>query len=278
MDSALIPVSEDASNPLRLTFCARCDYPLRGLPNEGACPECGTPYDEKYVILRGRPVMTGSDPNSQHAFSSRRFWWAVAWVLAAVLLMYLLPRFIHWSLLTWNGGSVLNVVLETIILSTAVRRGEILVWTSADGIGQQSPLDPESPLPKISLFIGVGFCVALLLWGLWKLRELGAGYAGLLPMGIFAVMVVAAVWYDRRKATPFAVPPRGIRPGLLPWSAYSKVEWNKLPGDRYELLASSSSRVGRPSVVHVRVDLSPAAAGAFESRLNEWTRDWTVTA
>jgi hypothetical protein len=35
--------------------CPKCQYPLRGLPTNGFCPECGRPYDRQ-ALLRGRPA------------------------------------------------------------------------------------------------------------------------------------------------------------------------------------------------------------------------------
>lgn len=38
---------------LELTQCPNCDYSLTGLPEEGVCPECGSRYDQQFVILQG---------------------------------------------------------------------------------------------------------------------------------------------------------------------------------------------------------------------------------
>jgi hypothetical protein len=43
----------DASDPLRLDRCASCGYQLQGLPTEGICPECGSAYDQRTIILHG---------------------------------------------------------------------------------------------------------------------------------------------------------------------------------------------------------------------------------
>ena len=42
-----------ADDPLRLTHCPDCGYSLRGLPDAGACPECGRAYDTQNVVLLG---------------------------------------------------------------------------------------------------------------------------------------------------------------------------------------------------------------------------------
>jgi hypothetical protein len=35
--------------PSNRAYCHECAYELRGLPTEGLCPECGTPYQHRAV-------------------------------------------------------------------------------------------------------------------------------------------------------------------------------------------------------------------------------------
>lgn len=41
------------ADPLRLTLCPGCGYSLTGLGDEGVCPECGRPFDQRTVVLFG---------------------------------------------------------------------------------------------------------------------------------------------------------------------------------------------------------------------------------
>jgi hypothetical protein len=41
------------TDPLRLSACPACGYALEGLASEGTCPECGTGYDQRTIVLHG---------------------------------------------------------------------------------------------------------------------------------------------------------------------------------------------------------------------------------
>ena len=44
----------DESGLLKLDVCPRCEYSFATLPSEGTCPECGSAYDQRYIVLTGR--------------------------------------------------------------------------------------------------------------------------------------------------------------------------------------------------------------------------------
>jgi hypothetical protein len=48
-----MPAPAAELDPLRLTRCIRCGYPLDGLAEAGACPECGLDYDQTMVVFYG---------------------------------------------------------------------------------------------------------------------------------------------------------------------------------------------------------------------------------
>lgn len=51
MDGQSLP--EPLDETLRLTNCRNCGYRLTGLPEEGACPECGKRYGQSVIVLHG---------------------------------------------------------------------------------------------------------------------------------------------------------------------------------------------------------------------------------
>src|SRR5687768_6632048 len=45
---------ESGEEVLRLSNCPTCDYSLAMLPPQGICPECGSRYDQSFLVLSGR--------------------------------------------------------------------------------------------------------------------------------------------------------------------------------------------------------------------------------
>jgi len=126
---------------LKLTFCPRCDYSLQGLPDTGICPECGDAYTQDFIVLRGRPVTTGDEPNGQkHAASFSPLSHLFSAVIFA-LFMSGMPVAMAVLLAALFGWGIFDALL--IRLST-VRRNEVLVWLAPAGIGEQSYIDPAS--------------------------------------------------------------------------------------------------------------------------------------
>ena len=48
---------EDAERDVIATHCPGCGYWLRGLPDQGRCPECGIPYDKYWGVWRQGKVL-----------------------------------------------------------------------------------------------------------------------------------------------------------------------------------------------------------------------------
>lgn len=57
------PVRHEAFDPaalLKLHECMACSYPLRGLPANGACPECGWAFNDQMFVAEGQASDGGS--------------------------------------------------------------------------------------------------------------------------------------------------------------------------------------------------------------------------
>ena len=151
----------DPANPLRLTACIECGYSLQGLPDGGACPECGAAYDQETVVLHG--WARGSHANIGNASPRIVLWFSIplALFVSAFVMLALARQRVPWpwvipvlmiGLMLWRrrtgtSSTVLEVHLNPTgcveIDRTALRvRREFTPWTMLDRI-EIEPLDPE---------------------------------------------------------------------------------------------------------------------------------------
>jgi hypothetical protein len=176
-------------NPLQLSFCPRCDYSLQGLPESGACPECGTPYDQSFVVLRGRPVTGGPEPNGQRAYTAKRLCWSAGGAVVGGLLI-LRYRFFLLSMAGWWAVSTLKLFVEFVIFMNVIRPGEVLVWAGPAGIGQQPVLDPESKLPRLRWLTVLLFVVFAAGWA-YRFRAQIDTSTAVIWVAVLAIIAVA---------------------------------------------------------------------------------------
>jgi hypothetical protein len=258
-------------DPLRLTFCPRCDYALEGLPDAGVCPECGTPYDGSYVVLRCRPVLSGDEPNGQRAYTARRLRWLATAAVAGGLAILWFRRYAliaggyfigYWAM------SALNLIVEAVIFFNVIRPGVVLVWAGPPGIGQQPILDPKSFARDLrEIVVLVTLTVVLIVC--WQIPDLGTVFNCTLT--ILLVLLLCSIVGQRIRRRPYAVPPDGVRPGIFDWKIFKTIRWRSLGDDRYELWTRRSKQVRPGDVTHVQVELSPEQAARFEELLERWT-------
>jgi len=78
------------TDPLRLSHCIECGYSLNGLPDAGACPECGRLYDQETVVLHG--WARGSHANLANA--SPRIFLLICIPLLMFLVGQMLPMLV----------------------------------------------------------------------------------------------------------------------------------------------------------------------------------------
>lgn len=110
-------MADEGVEPLT-SNCAKCDYALVGLPSTGVCPECGTPYDDRFIILRGYATGAGAT----HANASPK---SVPWLLAGMTLPFALQFYFIATLggirLIWVFASFLGVILISYVIFTLRR-------------------------------------------------------------------------------------------------------------------------------------------------------------
>ena len=128
---------------------------------------------------------------------------------------------------------------------SSVRPGEVLIWLSPVGAGQQSPVDPSSLPAKIHRWLEYLTPLVVVLWPLVGSRHYPIYY--ILEMAL----VIGVLLYVRRAGRPpVSKPPDGIRPALYAWSVFDWTDLEPLGENRYRLQASYTSWVKQWYVVN----------------------------
>lgn len=112
-----------------LDQCPRCDYSLKGLPANHACPECGLRYDEQSEVYRagGRWSVARAPWRSTAAFVA---------MLGGMVYLAVAAR----SLLrTVSAGSAMLAALVFVWLLVRARRAQPMVAVLPDGLYVRLP-------------------------------------------------------------------------------------------------------------------------------------------
>jgi hypothetical protein len=204
-DRTVLVIADDAD-----VACHNCEYPLRGIPVESVCPECGTSVTETIAELRLRALWSAPK-------GPKRFLIGAAWLLMpifAFLICAMLSRS-PWSAFTRPGlfltgligGMVASFTLHVIVrLGTdSIRAFSILIGRPVEtGAFLMSPRR-HADWHRIRVRGRVRYCLraALVAGGLAALFAVGisvnarwasAGtYAAVTIVAFLAVALIAAV-------------------------------------------------------------------------------------
>ncbi len=246
-------------DPLRLAFCPACDYDLAGLPVDGLCPECGRAYDQAYVVLRGRPAVDGFDRLRP---AGRRIWGAVAWVAAILAGGWMWLHSTGPFVPVMCGLLAASWLWQWMASFSSPRPGEVLVWLSPVGMGQQRVGDPTS-------------CAGRLQWlAPWGAAAVGAMFivvggpdaSGVAPSLLLMPVLAGLAWWARPRPV---VPADGVRPPLYAWDSFADVRLD-LRGGRQLLLGRHDNWYARRQrTVAIDLHVSPETLQALQA----WLRD-----
>lgn len=139
---------------LRLRACRRCEYLLTGLPATGICPECGSSYDERSLILYGHGVGPRANPLRKALRGLFLLLWPIACLITAeefensrdpqtaLMLLFLIvvpPLAAYWVFNKWlvrQFDEQIRLMPEGV--SQTARNAGLLPWENAERV----PLTP----------------------------------------------------------------------------------------------------------------------------------------
>jgi hypothetical protein len=246
---------------LRLAFCPQCDYSLQGLPDAGTCPECGREYDQAFVVLRGKPT-GGNSPA------------ATLWFFAGIALLLFVLHLLHPGtlldpvILLIVGVPLLAMGIALVGSQCSVRPGEVLLWLSASGIGQQSPLIPGSLSARSHRWLGYVSQLVLLFPAAIGLRHNRILLISMIAFWLGIQLLVR--WANWAGLPTIARPAEGVRPAMHPWRIFDEVSFKPLGKNRYRLRARVTNWVRRWTLVSIVIEMPDAHAEQLRSQTARW--------
>jgi hypothetical protein len=262
-------------DPLKLTFCPRCDYSLTGLPETGICPECGDVYNQDFIVLRGKPVSSGKEPNGQKTPSLAQLFNYAGSILVLYLYLRLhVPLVLIMFMAAWYSNRWIRLLLN---IFASNRKGEVLVWLSPAGIAEQSLVDPQSPAGRwLHYSNAITACCSVPSTAIWLPWILAPQWYTPAKMGIGGVVFLALLFpsyliYLGRKPTP-ALRGSGCRPDLLPWRSYGSIEIQDLGDGAFQLWVRKlkSTTIRHQDVIKVECE----AEASKKLQLFQLIRQW----
>jgi hypothetical protein len=252
---------------LPLTFCPNCDYSLQGLPPSGTCPECGRSYDQSFIVLRGKPVRDYTNDASIQDISvtPRRF--VQALVVPAFMLFAIGLPFQHPLFFVFVSFMLADACLGLMVWHDSLRRGEVLVWISSQGIGQEPTEDRRLLAARLRRWIRLAFIPGLI----------GVQFISARPMFFFdwiaggAFMIFwGAFLLSKNKYAGDSICSVGTNVTIFGWKLFNFVALESAKGNRWQLRAHVDSRFRSSNLVNIEFAATDDVAFKLRTLTTQW--------
>ena len=255
------PVQTDI---LRLAICPNCDYSLESLPPEGICPECGRPYDQKFVIL------TSADRGT---LATALRW--MPWI--AIVVIVFIPAIAHGGLLRGNLMMIGYGLAVLLIAGTQAyarlfssRKQRQQLWMSADGVAQIAST-PEGRFAATFARYGIVPIGTITMAFIWMSHPQPLALLAMeLGFILIANLAVLFQWRNSREM----LGENGV-PTLRPWTNVESIEIDELLNGhhRVKLKKFGTYWVSHNAAKFVDIELpfDGRQIAQFQTRVESWT-------
>jgi len=259
------------TDAMRLRACPNCDYSLYTLPAEGICPECGRPYDTKYLVLTGRGRGQFDTPlaGTWRSFASL--------ALVGLMIYSFFSPSLRWNLLPsfwWLIPLPFMFVITMFVRLISPAKPMMQLWVCDEGVAQI----PSTSEARVAQFVMQNLWVLILLVavGLGVLVDRPslqtALIIGAIALAITAVMLVMVVRRYRREIRATTPIEKGGAPRLALWRDITNVDMQPLKGNRarirvHQLLRWRSISVKSATPVDIEINCDSHDFGTLRNRL-----------
>jgi hypothetical protein len=204
--------------PEAIAACGECGYLLRGLSNQGLCPECGTAFDRQTLYLFG--YARGSQASGYNS-SNRRLGFSITFSIVAALIYMNATRFNDFAWLAILVPGVAYPLLTLLRRFNLNQPGPIRVRMDAQGCAQDDMSRPTGNQQRLMFVVrnGVMGFVMVIIGSQHRSR----GLLWALVIGfVFGAARVALLRWRRRHARRVKSSDGATEFRLVPWTSVDR--------------------------------------------------------
>ena len=233
--------------------CPGCGYALAGLPAVGTCPECGSKYDDAYLVLPAWRA-SGTSP----------FTGLLVVAVALVGWVVVVGRF------QWFPTVAAAVLIAWFATEGRRRLGTpwaspMALWLSADGVG----VKVNGPVPTVRTrrWAAGGAVVAV---AVARVADKPADACLVLSMAAVWGFLFWYQWPNRDRPLRRVPTTRPDGPDLIEWADVFDTVLVPCRGGRHRFDVNRTTIAGPRPVLRVEVRLAAVETAALADRIDRW--------